>query len=219
MAKAARLREIDRVKREKQQEKKERERLRAEIAKDKAERRARGGKLAGKLGVEGYNATIDTNDARRDQGVPAEPPAAPARVDVAQLAKGKVVAEGAPKAPELPPPQAVDKAIASLQRYKTAGDGATALKTLGAYVRNALAKGDQDPKFRTIKLDNAAFKKRVSGLVGGVALLKAVGFVKDEGEGVLQLSLEARDANKALLEETVGKLEKGYNDYLAGKCG
>ena len=112
----------------------------------------------------------------------------------------------------------MDKAIASLQRYKTAGDGATALKTLGAYVRNAINKGDQDAKFRTIPLDNAAFKKRVSGLVGGVALLKAVGFAKDEAAGVLQLSLEAREANKQLLADSLAKLEKGYADYVAGTC-
>ena len=42
----------------------------------------------------------------------------------------------------------------------------------------ALNKGDQDEKYREDSLDNAAFKKRVSGLVGGIALLKAVGFVK-----------------------------------------
>ena len=41
-------------KKEKARQAMERERLRAEIAKDKAERKARGGKLTGKLGVEGY---------------------------------------------------------------------------------------------------------------------------------------------------------------------
>ena len=74
----------------------------------------------------------------------------------------------------------MDKAISTIQKYKTAGDGGTCLKTLGAYLRNALNKGDQDEKYRKIPLDNAAFKKRVSGLVGGIALLKAVGFVKSE---------------------------------------
>ena len=68
-----------------------------------------------------------------------------------------------------------------------------------AYVRNALNKGDQDAKFRTIPLDNAAFKKRVSGLVGGVALLKAVGIVKNDPEGQLQLDLPTREANLAHL--------------------
>lgn len=230
LAKNQRLREIDRVKREKLAEKRERERLRAEIAKDKAERRARGGKLAGRLGVEGYAPSIDNNNDRRDANVPAdeqdgaeeaEKPAAkaaPARVDVAMLAKGKVVAEGAAAKPDLPPGEAVDKAIKTLQKYKTAGDGGVALKTLGAYVRNAATKGDQDPKFRNIPTDGKAFKQRVAPLVGGVALLKAVGFVKNDAEGQLQLDLPTREANLALLNETLAKLEAGYAAYVNGTC-
>ena len=124
MAKAARLREIDRVKREKLAEKKERERLRAEIAKDKAERRARGGKLADKLSADGYNPSIDQSDARRDAALPAgaaagdgdEAKGEAGRVDVAKLAEGKVVSENAPPPPTLDPPAAVDKAIATLQK-------------------------------------------------------------------------------------------------------
>jgi hypothetical protein len=202
LAKAQRLREIDRIKREKAAEKKERERLRAEIAKDKAERRARGGRLAGKLGVDGYNPSIDQNDERRNDACPTTDEPAPAPAP--------------PKKVDLPPGEAVDKAISTIQKYKTAGDGGTCLKTLGAYLRNALNKGDQDEKYRKIPLDNAAFKKRVSGLVGGIALLKAVGFVKSETH--LELPLAARDTNKALLEETLAKLEKAHAAYCAGAC-
>ena len=178
--------------------------------------------------MDGYAPSIDQNDSRRDEGVPegavdedapkAPTKAAPGRVDVAALNQGKVVSVDAPKAPELPPPQAVDKAIKTIQKYKTAGDGGVCLKTLGAYVRNAATKGDQDPKFRTIPLENAAFKKRVAGLVGGVALLRAVGFAKDEAAGKLELSLEKREANKALLAETLSKLEAAYAAYVAGKA-
>ncbi|KAJ1451768.1 hypothetical protein M885DRAFT_342078 [Pelagophyceae sp. CCMP2097] len=64
LEKAARMREADRAKREKNTALRERERLRAEIAKDKAERRARGGKLVGKLSVEGYAPSIDQNQDR-----------------------------------------------------------------------------------------------------------------------------------------------------------
>jgi len=83
-------------------------------------------------------------------------------------------------------------------------------------VRNAVAKGEADAKFRTINLDNAAFKKRVATLVGGVALLRAVGFVKDDAARTLALSLEARAANLALLTETLAKLEAGHAAYVAG---
>ena len=89
-------------------------------AKDKAERRARGGKLAGKLSADGYNPSIDQSDARRDAALPADAAADEAkaadRVDVAQLANGKVVSETAPPPPTLDPPAAVDKAIATLQK-------------------------------------------------------------------------------------------------------
>ena len=159
--------------------------------------------MAGKLGVDGYNPSIDQNDDRRNDACPTsteEPAPAPAP----------------PKKVDLPPSEAVDKAISTIQKYKTAGDGGTCLKTLGAYLRNALNKGDQDEKYRKIPLDNAAFKKRVSGLVGGIALLKAVGFVKSETH--LELPLAARDANRALLEETLAKLEKAHAAYVAGAC-
>ncbi|KAJ1451771.1 hypothetical protein M885DRAFT_569608 [Pelagophyceae sp. CCMP2097] len=49
--------------------------------------------------------------------------------------------------------------------------------------------------------------------VGGLALLKAVGFVKDDANAKLELSLEALQANAALLEATLVKLEKGYEVY------
>ena len=49
-------------KKEKQRQIAERERLRREIAKDKAERKARGGMLAGKLSVEGYAPAAGGDD-------------------------------------------------------------------------------------------------------------------------------------------------------------
>jgi len=85
-------------------------------------------------------------------------------------------------------------------------------------VRNAATKGDQDPKFRNIPTDGKAFKQRVAPLVGGVALLKAVGFVKNDAEGQLQLDLPTREANLALLNETLAKLEAGYAAYVNGAC-
>jgi hypothetical protein len=54
MAKIQRQREYEARKKEKQAQKLERERLRREIARDKAERLAKNGKLSGKLSVDGY---------------------------------------------------------------------------------------------------------------------------------------------------------------------
>ena len=81
--------------------------------------------------------SIDQNDERRNDACPTTDEPAPAPAP--------------PKKVDLPPPEAVDKAISTIQKYKTAGDGGTCLKTLGAYLRNALNKGDQDEnigKFR-----------------------------------------------------------------------
>ena len=164
LEKSARQREIDRVRREKLDDKRERERLRAEIAKDKAERRARGGKLAGKLSADGYAPSVDQNDARRDGQVPvtAAPEAPPSKA--------------APPIVITNPAEKVDKTIASLAKYKTGGDGGVALTTLSAYLRNAIDKGTDDPKFLRIPLDSKGFKDRVQPLIGGATLLKAIGF-------------------------------------------
>ena len=151
--------------------------------------------------MHGYAPSIDQNDSRRNDGVPEEEAEAP-KIKIAKK--------------DLSPVEQVDKAISTIQKYKAAGDGGTCLKTLGAYLRNALTKGDQDVKFRKIPLDNAAFKKRVSGLVGGIALLRAVGFTKDDTH--LELTLAARDANRVLLEGTLVKLGAAHTAYCAGTC-
>lgn len=202
LEKAQRTREIDRVKKEKLDEKRERERLRAEIAKDKAERRARGGKLAGKLSADGYAPPVDHNTDRRD------------KLNVSKLSEGKVVTVAESKKEELSDPAKVDKAVATLFKYKTGGDGGVALKTLMAYVRNAIDKGDKDAKFLSIPTDGKAFKERVAPLIGGVALLKALGFVKNDA--VLTLDPATRTANLALLTSSLNKLNAAYTAYVNG---
>ncbi|KAJ8603841.1 hypothetical protein CTAYLR_000282 [Chrysophaeum taylorii] len=198
LEKAQRLREIDRVKREKLAEKRERERLRAEIAKDKAERRARGGKLAGKLGVDGYQPAVDQNDDRR-------------QLDVSKLNQGKIVPKGGDDAES--PAVKIDKAIATLSKYKVGGAGGIALKTLAAYLKNAIEKGESDPKFLLVPTDGKAFRERLSQLVGSHALLKAVGFEKTDAG--LQLTLETRESNLPLLKDTLAKLQQAHAAYLA----
>ena len=207
LEKAQRLREMERVKREKYDEKRERERLRAEIAKDKAERRARGGKLAGKLSADGYKPSIDQNDARRNEGIP---------VVTEDVEKGPVVSSGGLK-PTLPAPERVDKAIASVAKYKAAGDGGVALKTLTAYVKNALEKGQEDPKFLRIPIDSKAFKERVQPLIGGATLLKTIGFAKTDDGTAFALDLDTRNKNLDLITNTLAKLRAARADYQAHK--
>lgn len=46
----------------------------------------------------------------------------------------------------------------------------------------------QEEKFRSINLDNNAYKNRVATCIGGTSLLKAVGFAKEESR--LFMSME-----------------------------
>lgn len=186
IAEMQRKAEMEKRKREKDETKRELERVRAEIQKDKAERRARGGKLVGGIGE---STTLSTS------------------TDVSGTIEKK---KSTPPQKSLTREEHVANCISKLKQYRVAGDGLVALKTLHVYVNNLLEKPMEDPKFRTIKLTNAAFKKRVASLVGGVALLKALGFVKNEQEEVLYLTVEARD--ETFLRWVHTQLEQGIKE-------
>ncbi|CAN0267770.1 unnamed protein product, partial [Laminaria digitata] len=187
---------------EKGQFERERLRLREEIARDKAERKARGGKLSTKLGVDGYN------------------PAAPKGAYVAEGGGGGAGAEGggageegageegAAAAAEAAP-EKMKKSVDILSRQTVAGLGGTAMKTCLAYIKNALNKPEEE-KFRAINLDNNAYKNRVSTCIGGTSLLRSVGFAKEEER--LFMSLEARD--EALLTTAKETLEAAIAAYV-----
>ncbi|KAF1334240.1 Thioredoxin 1, partial [Globisporangium splendens] len=159
----------EKLKKEKEEYKLERERIRAKLEQDKLERRARGGYLGG--------APID---------LPS----------VETLHKSKQESENEQKKKasltNLSPEEQVVANVERLKKYRVGGDGLTALKTLNVYVKNLVEKPD-DEKFRTINLENAAFRKRVASLAGGVAFLKSLGFEKVEEEGLLKLSMEKHD--------------------------
>ncbi|CAM9954587.1 unnamed protein product, partial [Ectocarpus fasciculatus] len=204
----ARKNEIARAKKEKQAFEQERARLKAEIAKDKAERKARGGKLSTKLGVDGYKPAAA-------QGVYGGPSAAGGAG-----AGGAAAADAAGPSEEQQPAAKVEKseekmekAVDMLARQTVAGLGGTAMKTCLAYIKNALTKPEEE-KFRSINLDNNAFKNRVATCIGGVALLKAVGFAKEESR--LFMSMEARD--EALLANAKEKLEEAIASYVPTKA-
>ncbi|KAI9987709.1 hypothetical protein PInf_023753 [Phytophthora infestans] len=92
----------------------------------------------------------------------------------------------------LTPKEQIVKNVGILKKYRVGNDGLTALKTLNVYVKNLVEKPEEE-KFRIINLENAAFRKRVASLVGGVAFLKSLGYEKDEADGNLKLSVENRD--------------------------
>ncbi|KAG7397688.1 hypothetical protein PHYBOEH_000308 [Phytophthora boehmeriae] len=155
----------EKMKKDKDDAKRERERLRKQIEMDKRERHARGGRLGGPpINV----PPVDVNTKKNEE------------------------AEKKKESPVLPPKEQIVNNISKLKKYRVGGDGLTAVKTLNVYVKNLLDKPEEE-KFRTINLENPAFRKRVATLVGGVAFLKSLGYEKDESDGNLKLSLEKRD--------------------------
>ncbi|ETL38817.1 hypothetical protein L916_09700, partial [Phytophthora nicotianae] len=153
----------EKMKKDKEDAKRERERLRKQLEMDKRERQARGGRLGG-------------------------PPIDVAPIDVSS----KKEEEAEKKSPVLTPKEQIVKNVGILKKYRVGNDGLTALKTLNVYVKNLIEKPEEE-KFRIINLENAAFRKRVASLVGGVAFLKSLGYEKDEADGNLKLSVENRD--------------------------
>ena len=59
----------------------------------------------------------------------------------------------------------------------------------------------------------------VFAVIGGVALLKAVGFEKDDAEGKFVLAADAHAANLEVIKATLTKLEEGYNAYVQAGPG
>mmetsp|Transcript_49834 Transcript_49834/g.63838 ORF Transcript_49834/g.63838 Transcript_49834/m.63838 type:complete len:599 (+) Transcript_49834:24-1820(+) len=204
MEKDKRMREYAIQKREKQMQKVERERLRAEIAKDKAERKARGGTLSSVLGTDGYNpsgmsASIAAdleNDERAGKFDEDE------NIDKKQKQQPLIDPTGKPVFEVAS--QLIDTHIGTISKYKVGGDGGKCLKLLGLYLKNIVEKPDE-AKYRSINTESNAFKGKVAGLVGGVALLKTLGFVKNEAGTTLELN-EAH-VNSELLVSTREKLD------------
>ena len=64
----------------------------------------------------------------------------------------------------------------------------------------------EEEKFQTINLENAAFKKRVGALSGGISLLRAVGFSKDFVQDKLVLDKAKLDLEK--LKTAVQSIDK-----------
>ncbi len=209
-----RQREFAAKKKEKEDQKAERERLRAEIAKDKAERAARNGRLPGRLDVEGYNPAglQGAYGASSTTAVPGEESSEGTAKTAAAAAAPDALGASAGAGVVATSMEQAEKAIGLMKRQRIADAGGMALKTLIAYVKN-IAENPGEEKFRSINLENKAFKSRVAPVVGGVGLLKAVGFVKDDAEGRYYLAPAVIDA--ALLSEVKGKLEVALHEYAA----
>lgn len=188
MDRQARQREAKVRRKEKEDFKRERARIIAEIQKDKLERKTHHGKLTSKLGVDGYNPDAIQYDVDAE-GMPSP--------SENQHKKIKVNAGK------------IDEYIKTVSSYKAGGDGGKCLKILLAYVKNVVDKPDED-KFKRINMENKVFRTRVKSLVGAKALLLAVGFSPNDNNDALIL---ADTADRDILAQTKQKLEAAFAAY------
>lgn len=190
-----RKRDAKQRKREKEAAKRERERIRAELAKDKAERRANKGKLHSTLGVDGYNPSA----IQYDTGAPGEGGEGAFAADREEHHHKKIQASSAK----------IDDYIKKVSQYRAGGDGGKCLKILSVYVSNVVDNPDEE-KFKTINMENKAFRTKVKPFIGGKHLLVAVGFKENEGGTALVLK---EDADPKLLADTKEKLKAALDAY------
>lgn len=188
-----RKRDAQLLKRQKNAEKQERERIRAELAKDKLERRANKGKLMGRLGVEGYNpSAIQYDNAEENDNT-----------------DDNHNAESTLKKKKTSSLTSIDSCIAKVAAYRAGGDGGKCLKILNAYVTNVVDK--EDVKFRTINMKNKVYLAKVKPFLGAKALLLAVGFQPNDDASAMVLSDDHVD--RPLLETTKVKLAAALAKY------
>jgi UBX domain-containing protein 1/4 len=190
MEQEVRKRETQLRRREKQAFEKERDRIRAELAKDKAERIANKGKLSSRLGVDGYNPDGIQYDLEEKE-------TADGSENAAKKAKPGISSAK------------IDEYIKKVASYRAGGDGGTCLKILKTYIGNVVDNPDEE-KFRTINMENKAYKGKVKPFVGSKQLLMAVGFKQNKAGDALVLQ---EDLDRQLLVDTKAKLEAAFAAY------
>ena len=158
------------------------------MEKDKRERMANKGKLSSKLGVDGY---------------------APDAIQYDDGAEGEPAAQKAKKSHTVSPAK-IDEYLQKVSSYRAGGDGGKCLKILKAYVGNAADNPDEE-KFKTINMENKAFKTKIKPFIGAKHLLLAVGFAQKEGDPT---HLELRpDADPQVLKDTKEKIIKAMEAF------
>lgn len=183
-------------KKEKDAFQKERLRLREELARDRAERAAHKGKLSSRLGVDGY----------KPDGIQYDVPtgAADDGADNAAVAQQ----QNKPNKPKADVGK-IGEYISKVSSYKAGGDGGVCLKVLKTYIGNVVDKPEEE-KFKTINMENKAFKTKVKPFVGAKSVLLACGFNPNESGDALVLS---DDADPQVLKDTKAKLEAALIAY------
>ena len=184
---------------EKQRQAAERERLRAEIAKDKAERKARGGKLTGKLSAEGY--------APAGQNLTAQASAEKAEREANE--RRNILAQAGVKGfqTEMPREERLAKALKALGMQRARDAGKIALKTATGMLRRVL-KDPNEAKFRSVNLQNEVVRRKVTSRPGGMNLLIASGFKCNEE--TQKLEMDKADIDAAWIESVLEKCRETF---------
>jgi hypothetical protein len=81
----------------------------------------------------------------------------------------------------------LEKALLALSMQKVRDSGKIALVTSRKLLNNIVTKPEQ-AKYRTINLENATIKKKITIKPGGMNVLIAAGFVRNEVEQTLVMS-------------------------------
>ena len=103
----------------------------------------------------------------------------------------------------------IEEYIAKVSSYKAGGDGGKCLKILKIYVSNVVDNPGEE-KFKTINMENKAYKAKVKPFLGAKSLLMAVGFSPNDGGDALVLK---DDADPQVLADTKAKLEAALAAY------
>ena len=193
-----RKREAQLRKKEKADFAKERQRLREELARDKAERASGKGKLSSRLGVDGYKPDGIQYDVATTSGSPSH-----AGEGADEAPKHKKVTADASK---------IDEYIAKVASYRAGGDGGNCLKILKAYIGNVVDHPHEE-KYKTINMENKAYKTKVKPFIGAKSLLLACGFAPPEGGNGESLVLMEEEAHMDVLIATRAKLEEAFTAF------
>ena len=183
----------------------ERERLREELARDKAERASGKGKLSSRLGVDGYKPDgiqYDVGTTATGDGHHHPPPVAAAASATAVTGPTKKKGD----------PSKIDEYIKKVSSYRAGGDGGNCLRILMLYVGN-VADNPSEEKFKTIKMDNKTYRTKVKPFIGAKDLLLACGFAPPEGGPGDVLVLPHDHMDVTLLTDTKTKLEAAYEAF------
>lgn len=187
MDRQARMREAKQRKKQKDETKRERAHIKAEIEKDKLERKAHKGKLQSKLGIDGYHPDAIQYDVDDEGHKPDTPVKKKPKASVTKL----------------------DDYISKISAYRAGGDGGKCLKVLLAYIKNVVDKPDED-KFKHINSENKVYKAKVKPFLGAKALLLAVGFTPNDAGSGFDLD---EHADRTVLAQTKEKLEQALASY------